>query len=118
MSFQCYTPRTSLRPNINGGMFTLADGTRRFIPDHWLTHAELVKGSSLVRLTYTFCMIEISGHRLDPIFEDATTSRLGAVQAASPSATTPSEQLRVTNIVVVAPASQSESSFEREYSDA
>ena len=44
MSFQCYTPRTSLRPNINGGMFTLADGTRRFIPDHWLTHAELVKG--------------------------------------------------------------------------
>ncbi len=117
MSFQCYTPRTSLRPNINGGMFTLADGSCRFIPDHWLTQAELVKRSSLVRLTYTFCMIEISGQRLDQIFEDATTSRLGAVQATSPSADT-SEQLRVTNIVVMAPASQSESSFEREYSDA
>ncbi len=117
MSFQCYTPRTSLRPNINGGMFTLADRTRRFIPDHWLTQAELVKGSSLVRLTYTFCMIEISGQRLDQIFEDATSGRLGAVQAASPSADI-SEQLRVTNIVVTAPAAQSESSFEREYSDA
>ena len=117
MSFQCYTPRTSLRANINGGMFILADGTRRFIPDHWLTQAELIKGSCLVRLTYTFCMIEISGQLLDPIFEDATANKLGAVQAAPAPAGT-SEQLRVTNIVVMTPAAHSEPSFEQECSDA
>ncbi len=117
MPFPCDTPRTSLRPNIAGGLYILADGTRRYIPDHWLTQAELVKGSIMVRLTYTFCMIEISGQRLDPIFEDATTGRLGAVQAALPSADI-SEQLRVTSIVFTTPAAQPDASFEREHSDA
>ena len=52
------------------------------IPDHWLSQAEILNGSRLVRLSYSFCTIEVSGQGLDPIFEDASIGKLGAIQAA------------------------------------
>ena len=101
MVFQCYTPRTSLRSALTGGLFISADGSRRIIPDHWLTQAELLQDGHLLRLSYSFCTIEVSGQCLDPIFEDAGIGRLGAVQAAT-SETVPRGQLWVTSIVAIA----------------
>ena len=102
MTVQCYTPRTSLRSALAGGLFISADGTKRVIPDHWLTQAELLQGSCLLRLGYSFCTIEVTGQGLDPIFEDASIGKLGAIQAA-PEGATPGECLWVTSIVIVAP---------------
>ena len=112
MSLQCYTPRASLRSTMTGGLFISPNGTRRVIPDHWLVQAELLQGSRLLRLTYSFCIVEVAGQCLDPIFEDAGTSKLGAVQAAS-SQSAPGDQLRVTSIVITPRTTESASSFER-----
>src|SRR5947209_1751666 len=107
MTFQCYIPRASIR-----GLFVSADGTRRVVPDHWLTQAELLEGTRLLRLSYTFCTIEVVGKCLDPIFEDASIGKLGAIQAA------PAGQLWVTSIVAFTPPEASVLPFERERSDA
>jgi hypothetical protein len=102
MPFQCYTSRASLRSALTGGLFISADGTRRIIPDHLLTQAELLHGSRLLRLNYSFCVIEISGQCLDPIFEDAGIGKLGAILAATPEVV-PNGHLWVSSIVIVDP---------------
>ena len=102
MSVQCYTPRTSLRSALAGGLFISADGSRRFVPDHYLTQAELLQEAGLLRLSYSSFTIEVTGQGLDPIFEDASIGKLGAIQAV-PEGATPGECLWVTNIVIVAP---------------
>jgi hypothetical protein len=117
MPHQCYTPRTSMRSALTGGLFIAADGSQRIIPDHWLVQAELLNGSRLLRLSYSFCAIELSGQYLDPIFEDAAVGKLGAVRAAA-SEEIPDEQLWVTSIVVVAPSEPPFSAFEQESQDA
>jgi hypothetical protein len=102
---------------LTGGLFISADGSQRIVPDHWLTQAELLQGSRLVRLSYTFCTIEVAGQCLDTIFEDASIGKLGAVHAAPPQAA-PGGQLWVTSIVVIAPPAPPEAAFEAGRSDA
>ncbi len=82
MPFQCYVPRASLRSASIGGVFVTACGVSRLIPDQWLAQAELLERGRLVRLSYTFCTIEVAGQCLDRIFEDAGIGKLGAVQVA------------------------------------
>jgi hypothetical protein len=117
MSFQCYSSRASLRSALVGGMFILAGGTKRVIPDQWLVQAELLQNGRLLRLSYTFCAIEVAGQNLDPIFEDASLGKLGAIQAA-PSEGEPPGQPCVTSIIVVAAGAQSASEFEEGCSNA
>lgn len=100
MSVQCYTSRSLLRSALTGGLFISGDGTRRVIPDHCLHQAELLNESRLLRLTYSFCALEISGQDLDPIFDDAAIGKLGATQAAPPGEMM-SGQLCVTGIIVI-----------------
>src|SRR5438552_15837377 len=95
MPFQCYTPRASMRSALIGGLFISADGGRRGVPDHWLTQAELREGARLLRLSYTFCTIDVAGECLDLIFEDATICKLGAIKPA-PSQAASGRQLWVT----------------------
>ena len=76
MPFQCYVSRASLRSASIGGVF-ISGGVSRLIPDHLLTQAELLERGRLVRLSYTFCIIEVTGQSLDPIFEDARIGKLG-----------------------------------------
>jgi hypothetical protein len=113
MSFQCYTPRALLRSASLGGLFGLADGSRHAIPDHWLAQATLLHAGNLLRLNYTFCTVEIAGQGLDPIFEDASIGKIGAVQVAPPGSA-PGGQLWVTSIIVIAPSPSPESQFEGE----
>jgi len=114
MSFPCYTPRASLRSALIGGIFVSADGTRRVLPDHWLAQAELLDGGRLLRLSYTFCTIEVAGQCLEPIFEDASIGRIGAIQGAPLQGGTRG-QLWVTSIVAIAPGLPE---FDRGSSDA
>ena len=100
MSFQCYIPRASFRSALAGAMFISPDGSRRVIPDRWLNQAELRRGSRMLRLTYSFCAIEVSGDGLEPIFEDASIGRLGTIQAA-PAKEIRDKQLWVTGIAIV-----------------
>src|SRR5262245_57059605 len=83
MPFQCYVPRAQLRSTSIGGLF-ITCGVSRLIPDQWLAQAELLERGRLVRLSYTFCTIEVAGQCLDRIFEDAGIGKLGAVHVAPP----------------------------------
>lgn len=114
---QCYTPRTSLRSALIGGLFVMTDGSRRMVPDQWLTQAELLQGARLLRLTYSFCTIEIAGQKLDPIFDDAGIGKLGTIQAAPRDAML-GGQPWVTSIIVITPTGPAFDEFEREYSNA
>ncbi len=113
MKVQCYTSRASLRSALIGGLFVLQDGARYLIPDNWLSQAEILRDACLVRLHYSFCIIEIAGRFLEAIFEDAGIGRLGIVQIA-PAQMVPAGQLWVTSITVTAPSSQSISTSGRE----
>ncbi len=93
------------------------DGSRRIVPDHWLVQAELLNGSRLLRLSYSFCTIEVSGQCLDAIFEDAGIGKLGAVHAAA-SESVRTGQLWVTDIVVSTPPDSPSLAFETESFDA
>ena len=118
MSFQCYIPRASLRSALIGGLFVSADGTRRLVPDHWpLLQAELLDGARLLRLSYSCCTIEVAGQLLEPIFEDASIGKPGAIHAV-PEQPAPHDRLWVTSIVAIAPTEAPVSAFEGECSDA
>ena len=73
-----YKSRTS---NCIGGIFIAGDGSYLLIPDQWLHDAKLLKDSALLRLCYSSCVVEISGYRLDKIFDDATAGKLGTLKA-------------------------------------
>jgi hypothetical protein len=70
-----YTPQTS---NRIGGIFVSVDGSHCVIPDHFLAQAKL-EDSTLLRLYYSFGTVEISGKRLDVIFNDVAIGKLGTV---------------------------------------
>ena len=71
MTFKCYLPR-SLQQTAVGAVFVTLDGVRHLIPDHWLSRAELHEKGRLLRLVYTFGTIEVAGHGLEVLFEDAS----------------------------------------------
>jgi hypothetical protein len=95
----CYASRTSHRI---GGIFKTADGSFRVIPDHWLNSAELLNDATLLRLNYSFCSVEISGYRLDGIYNDTASGKLGAVTIAADAVPDTAESgISVTSIVYV-----------------
>ena len=102
MTFQCYLPRSREHAAV-GAVFVTVGGVRRLIPDHWLAEAELSEQGRLLRLVYTCCTIEVSGERLEPLFEDVVVGRLGTVSQAPVSFET-REQPRVSSILAIVPA--------------
>ena len=117
MSFECYIPCTLLRSAMIGGLFVSADGTRRLVPDLWLLQAEILDGARLLLLGYSCCTIEVAGQLLEPIFEDASIGKLGAIHVA-PATPAPHGRLRVTSVVAITPAEAPFAAFERECSNA
>jgi len=103
--FQCYLPR-SFDGSVVGAVFLTMGGVRRFIPDHFLTQAELSEQGRLLRLTYSFCTVEVAGQRLEVLFEDAIAGRLGTILQA-PQACLPSDQPWVSIIMAIVPAADS-----------
>ncbi len=117
MSFRCYIPRASLRSALIGGLFVSADGTRRLVPDLWLLQAEILDGARLLLLGYSCCTIEVAGQLLEPIFEDASIGKLGAIHVA-PERPAPHGCLWVTSVTAMTPAEAPLEAFERECSNA
>jgi hypothetical protein len=118
MNSQCYTPRASQRSPLIGGLFTWHNGDSRLVPDHCLVKAELLSGSRLLRLNYSYCIIEVAGRCLGPIFDDVCSGKLGSVQVApaAESESAPDDQLCVTSLVVTAaPPETQYPEFEREW---
>ena len=117
MSFECYIPCTLLRSAMIGGLFVSADGTRRLVPDHWpLLQAELLDGARLLRLSCSCCTIQVAGHLLEPIFDDAKHRAAGRDLCGASKA--PHGRLRVTSVVAITPAEAPFAAFERECSNA
>ena len=110
MTSQCYLPR-SFKGSIIGAVFVTIGGVRRFIPDHFLTEAELSEQGRLLRLIYTCCTVEVAGNGLEVLFEDAIAGRLGTILQALP-ASVPSDQLWVSRIMAIVPAA-ADSSLDR-----
>ena len=77
----CYKSRNT---NCIGGTFVSADGSRRVIPDHYLNSAKLQSDSTLLRLCYSFCVVDISGYCLKVIFNDVADGKLGTVKVLYP----------------------------------
>ena len=67
-----------------GGIFISADGTRRTIPDCYLHSAKLQSDSTLLRLSYSSCVVDIIGYRLNTIYNDVAIGKLGTVAVSKP----------------------------------
>ena len=78
---KCYSTR--IGAHYIGGIFITNNGFRRMIPDDQLREVKF--GDNLLRLVYSSCLMEISGYRLENIFNDTTMGKLGTLTAAFPS---------------------------------
>ena len=77
----CYEQRYT---SCIGGMFIFADGSRRVIPDHYLYSAKIQSDATLLRLSYSSCVVDIYGYHLSAIYNDVIIGKLGVVKVAGP----------------------------------
>ena len=112
---KCYNTR--IGTHFVGGIFTTSDGFRRMIPDDCLNEARLE--DNILRLNYSSCAMEISGYRLEKIFDDAAIGKLGtltvAVPADNPDAADAAAGPFITSIIHIAMTPQTAGDMEREY---
>jgi len=79
-----------------------------------LTHAELLQGFRLLRLSNFFGAIEATGQYLDPILEDTSIGKIGDIQAA-PLEAPSTDRIWVTSIVMIASPESPSSEFDKEH---
>ncbi len=105
MNAKCYTPRAEHRAALIGGLFIRANKDSCLVPDHCLVKAELLSGSRKLKLTYSYCIVEVAGRCLDAIYEDACVGKLGTVRVASPqeNESAPDNELCVASLVITPP---------------
>jgi len=112
---KCYSTR--IGTHFVGGIFITSDGNRRMIPDDCLNEARLE--DNVLRLNYSSCTMEVSGYRLEKIFDDAAIGKLGtltvAVPADAPDATDAPDWPFITSIIHIAMTPQVAGDIEREY---
>jgi len=94
----CYKPRNSDRV---GGIFITADGTRCMIPDKYLKSAKLQNDSTLLRLSYSAFVVDISGYCLGDIFNDVINGKLGTVIVPNPADDKPDSDIYATNVTSI-----------------
>lgn len=105
MNVKCYTPRAEHRAALIGGLFIRANKDSCLVPDHCLVKAELLSGSRKLKLTYSYCIVEVAGRFLDAIYEDACIGKLGTVRVTSPqeNESAPDNELCVASLVITPP---------------
>jgi hypothetical protein len=90
-----------------GETFIFPDGTRRVLAHIYFAQAKLMDNATSLKLYYTFCSVEVSGERLNNIFDDITSGRMGVISKdADYSVSLKSEPL-ITNIIYL-PNSETE----------
>ncbi len=105
MNFKCYTPRAEHRAALIGGLFIRPNNDSCLVPDHCLVKAELLGGSRKLKLTYSYCIVEVAGRCLDAIYEDACVGKLGTVRVATPeqNESAADDELCVASLVITPP---------------
>ena len=114
---KCYSTR--IGQHYVGGIFITSNGFRRMIPDDELKEVKLE--DNVLRLIYSSCLMEISGYRLDGIFDDATIGKLGTLTVAVPADDTEAAKATdgpfITSIVYLTMTPEAASDLEREYEE-
>ena len=82
-----------------GKMLILPDGTRRLLAHVYFAQAKLVNDSTLLKLYYSFCRVEVSGERLNIIFDDITSGRMGVISKDADDAVKPVTEPIITSII-------------------
>jgi hypothetical protein len=99
----CYTTRSSFRKQNTGAVFTFLAGERRWIPDMCLSHAQVSKGATELKLVYTSCVVNLYGRHLGSIFEDAMSHQLGEIREGGMPDGLPGTGLWVTSVEILDP---------------
>jgi len=82
-----------------GETFIFPDGTERVLANLYLMQAKLMNSATLLKLYYSFCEVEVSGERLNMIFDDITTGRMGTVSRDDNDADTLITEPVITDII-------------------
>ena len=62
-----------------GQTFIFPDGTQRVISGIDFHQAKLMNKATMLKFYYSFCEIEVSGERLNIIFDDIANGRMGTL---------------------------------------
>ena len=76
----CYTTRPTFRKQNTGAVFTFLASNRRWMPDLCLSHVQISEDATELKLVYASCVVNLYGHHLGSIFEDAMSHQLGEVR--------------------------------------
>jgi hypothetical protein len=91
-----------------GETFIFPDGTQRVLAHVYFAQAKLMDNATLLKLYYSFCVIEISGERLNIIFDDITSGRMGVISKDADNAVKPATEPIITNIIYLSNAQDDE----------
>jgi len=92
-------PYTSHSGGRAGHTFVFAEGTQIVIANNYFIQAKLTNRAAKLKFYYTFCEVEISGERLDIIFENITDGRIVTISKDDDSASIRLTEPKVNNIV-------------------
>jgi len=87
-------PYTKRKDSMKGTLFVSHNGDRRWLPDSWLSLAELTGQGRLLTLHYSVGKVRIRGHELDQAFQDACRGCLGELRECGSPA--PAQSLWIT----------------------
>jgi len=90
-------PYTSHSSGRAGHMFVFAEGSQIVIADNLFVQAKLTNRT--LKFYYTFCEVEISGERLDIIFESIADGRMVTISKDNDNASMRLTEPRITNLV-------------------
>ena len=82
-----------------GETFIFSDGTRRVLAHIYFAQAKLLNNETLLKLYYSFCKVEISGERLNIIFNDITSGRMGVITKDADNTVKPVTEPVITDII-------------------
>ena len=91
-------PYTSHSSGRAGHMFVFVDGIQ-IIANNLFVQAKLTNQATLLKYYYTFCEVEISGERLDIIFNSITDGRIVTISKDNDTASIRLTEPKITNIV-------------------
>jgi hypothetical protein len=84
-----------------GHAFIFADGDERVFANNYFIQAKLADRAKTLKFYYTFCEVEVSGERLDIIYEKIKDGRMVTISIDNDNASIRLTEPRVTNIVYI-----------------
>jgi hypothetical protein len=91
-----------------GQTFVFPDGTKRVIANSYFVHAKLLDKATVLKFYYSFCEIDVSGERLNIIFDDITNGKMGTLSKDDDNAERYFSNPIITNITYISKDEQNE----------